>query len=369
MKRLSKLAVALVPATMALTQATIAQEHVFGAITAPNSPMTMGVEIWLDAIDAATEGGYPHNVVSGGALIGKGTEISGFKDGIVDGGFVTMLYYPSELPINNTLGNLNLLAKDGRVAGAAILETVLLNCESCLDELVDLNIMPFGSYATSPYNLFCKDPGNTLADMKGRAIRAVGALGQLADAIGAVPVNLGIGEIYEGIQRGQLACTVFTAGTAPDYSYNDIAPYVTLISAGPVIGPSGLALRYDLWQGMDEKTRKVFIDAAPAAVTESIYGYFDSDANVLGDPAKYKLTVMEPAPDLKAAVDEFASKLVAAKIAELEGKGVDNASEIIGAFTQALTKWEGIVAEVGSDRAAYTAALKREIYDKFPATR
>lgn len=369
MVHLRKLAVALVPALTLAAGPAASQEKVFGVITSPTSPMTEAMVKWLENVDAATEGGYPHSVASGGALIGKGTEVSGFEDYIVDGGFVSVLYYPSELPINHMLGNLNLSAKDSRAAGAAVLETVLVRCGDCLDELIDHNIMPVGSYATSPYNMFCKEPGHELADFKGRSIRAVGSLGRLVDAIGGVPVNLGISEIYEGLQRGQLDCTVYTAGTVEDYSYNDVAPYLTVISSGPVYGPSGLALRYDLWEGMDAAERKVFVDAAAEAVTHGIYDYYEQDSAVLGNPDQYKLTIGEPGPELAKAIDDYAQANMDMMVAEAEKQGVANAREIATTFHEVLNKWDGILGELGDDRAAFAEALNREIYAKFPLDR
>ena len=360
----SLLAIGLVSA-----QPLLAQEAIYGVITSENSAITRGERAWLDEVAKNMPGGYDYNLVAGGGLLGRGTEIPGFRDGIVDGGMVSMMYSEAELPVNNMIANFSLMLNDSRVGGAAFAETTLLHCEECLNELVDNNIMPIGPYATSPYSLMCKEPVETMADLKGRSIRATGVLGRVAEAMGGVPVNLGVSEIYEGLQRGQLDCTVFSAGASLSYSYQDVAPNIVNISAGPVTGPTGMSLRYDLWESMDEATRKIFVDAVAEAAALGIYSYYEDDLKVLNNPEEYKITVTEPTDEMKQVIATVATESVAETLENARQRGVQDPEGILEAYTATVEKWRGILEEVGDDQAAYAAALQREIYDKFPLDR
>lgn len=368
MKRLSQVTIAV--SALAVAAPSVASaEGVFGVITSEKSAITTSVRAWLDGVDERLADGYEYNLVAGGALIGSGTEIPGFRDGLVDGGMVSVLYAGAELPIANMIANASLLVSDSRAGGAAFAETVLVNCPQCLDEFVESNIMPVGPYATSAYSFLCREPINSLEDMKARTVRARGILGELVVALGGVPVNLGISEIYEGLQRGQLDCTVFSAGAAVAYSMHDVAPYILNTSTGPITGPTAMSLRYDLWESMDAETRQAFVDAAPSAATVGIYGYYSGDLDILNNPDKYDVTIIEPTDDMKAIIKEVTDGSVESIIATAKERGVENAEEIMATYREALDKWTGILEEIGDDEEAYTAALKREIYDNYPVDR
>ncbi|MBF9033310.1 hypothetical protein HKCCE2091_03580 [Rhodobacterales bacterium HKCCE2091] len=367
----SKGSIALTVSALVLAAAPMSlhAQGVFGVITSEQSAITDSVRAWLDGVNERLEGGYEYNLVAGGALIGSGTEIPGFQDGLVDGGMVSVLYAGAELPVINMLANASLLVDDSRAGGAAFAETVLLNCETCLDELIENNIMPIGPYATSPYSLFCREPVESVADLEGRTVRARGVLGELAARMGAVPVNLGVSEIYEGLQRGQLDCTVFSAGAATAYSYEDVAPHIVNLAAGPVTGPTAMSLRYDLWESMDTATRQAFVDAAPAAATVGIYGYYNEDLEVLGNPDAYGVTVVEPSEEMQALIDEVTQESIELVLEEASERGVEDPEGIMNVYRETLAKWEGILEEIGDDEEAYTAALQSEIYDNFPIDR
>src|SRR3546814_11506556 len=76
----------------------------------------------------------------------------------------------------------------------------------------------------------------SLDELKGKKIRGPGAIGRMATAVGAVPVNVTITESYEGLQRGQIDCTFGAAGWLDTYSFGDVAKYVTMISIGGAFG-------------------------------------------------------------------------------------------------------------------------------------
>src|SRR3546814_3719574 len=82
----------------------------------------------------------------------------------------------------------------------------------------------------------------SLDELKGKKIRGPGAIGRMATAVGAVPVNVTITESYEGMQRGQIDCTFGAAGWLDTYSFGDVAKYVTMISIGDAFGRAILNL-------------------------------------------------------------------------------------------------------------------------------
>src|SRR3546814_16737738 len=110
----------------------------------------------------------------------------------------------------------------------AVNQTLFVDCEPCLKEYVDHDVLPLASYSLTPYHLMCTaDPVAKPEDFVGKKIRGTGAMGQLVAALGGTPVNITRAEIYEALQRGQADCTLGPLPWLKSYPLWDRVKYVS----------------------------------------------------------------------------------------------------------------------------------------------
>lgn len=340
-----------------------ARELLFGSLAPETNVYSKPMMYWIDAVNQATDKKFPYQYVTGGALLTGKNSLDGIRDGIADGGPIPTIYYPAQMPLNNMLTNLMMTNSDNRVTAAAVYETVMLHCPSCLDEFKGNNVVPLGGGATNSYVMLCRKPATNLADIKGQRIRAAGAWARLVDYIGGTPVNTVAGEVYEGLQRGTIDCTVFPLANAVDFQLKEVSPYVTKVNMGPGYF-AAFTLNKGVWDGISKEDRAIFIEKAPAAMATGVYDYINIDREYEEQADQLGLKFADPAGDLSEVLRKFGETDFESVVASVEGNGVANAREVSDIYRKMIDKWSGILAQIGDDKDAYAQALKKEIYDK-----
>ncbi len=127
------------------------------------------------------------------------------------------------------------------------METIYFQCPECLEEVKKLNAVPLGGWTTSAYLLACNTPVKSLADLKGKRVRATGGNAEMFKMAGAVPVGATLVEAVSLLQRGGLDCQHGIADWLRTFGYADFAKYVTDIPLG-LTGPAiGMYLNRDTW--------------------------------------------------------------------------------------------------------------------------
>jgi TRAP-type C4-dicarboxylate transport system substrate-binding protein len=102
-------------------------------------------------------------------------------------------------------------------------------------------VLLLGLTSTSAYNYITRFPIHKMEDMKGKKIRTSGAYGKVAQAHGAVPVNLAPAEQYMALQRGTVDGTIFPAYAGITYKMFEVAKYHSWPPIYAMIGASLLA--------------------------------------------------------------------------------------------------------------------------------
>lgn len=339
----------------------------YGSYTSPSSVFIhSGFVPWFEEIGRLTNGSITYEIASGGSIVNDKTSLVGLRDGLVDGAVVPSLYHGTELPYSSILTGLGLLAESPMAAAAAATETTLFNCPQCLAEQKEWNFISFGGYSTSAYQLMCTKPISSLADIQGVKIRTATTHARLAAALGATAVNLTINETLEGLQRGQVECSWGPANNLDIYSLGDVAKYTTMVNTGTSIGNALLALNLDKWGELTAEEKKAFVDAAPIAIARHTFAASETDAKALAKAGEKGYTIIRDVPELRAAIDQNLEDEVKIVADQAKGRGIADPQPVIDAFRAALDKWQGILEETKGDEQAFIAAMRREIYDKYP---
>jgi len=114
---------------------------------------------------------------------------------------------------------------------------------------------PLGSYyMTGP------DPNcDTVAGLKGKKIRSFGAdIPKMFEAIGAVPVTVGFGDIYEAVQRGTLDYSFINLGNINAIKVYEVGKY----SCGPAMSITGhlIVIGKKTWDSLPADIQKIMVE-------------------------------------------------------------------------------------------------------------
>jgi TRAP-type C4-dicarboxylate transport system substrate-binding protein len=344
---------------------TLAEEILYGTYTGPNHGHNLyGLTRFIDtATEQAPD--LTFNVVSGGALVGARTTLPGIRDGIVDGGLVVVIYHRDDLPYNALIGDMAAWADNAVANSGAVNETTLLDCPGCMAEWEKWNIKHFGAYTSTPYNIICKDPVESLADLEGKKIRGAGSVGRWIEMLGATPVNATISEVYEGMQRGQLDCTVGSPGMMKSFSFWDVAKNILAVPSGAYFGGSMINMNMDRWNSLSDEHKAAYIYAAPAGVRGStIDSYVGDDQRAAAEFEERGIIVRPAPPGTDSLLEKYRDAELKFVIETAKSRGVENPEEIVEAFLRNFEKWKEISARIGDDGDAFEQALREEIYDK-----
>jgi TRAP-type transport system periplasmic protein len=330
-----------------------------------SSNVEFGVIPFLETAKEMSGGTIDYTLHSGGSLLSAKAMLGGMKDGLVDGGQVLAVYFPSELPVSNlAMGLAPMLSSGGPALAAAITDYVLTGCDTCRQEFKDNNIVFLGAYSTTAYSLLCRDPVDTLASLEGKKVRVPGDFAFLASYLNMTPVNMSIGETYEGLQRGALDCTLGPVGWLKQFSLGDVAKNVLEVEHGVSYGGPIISLTQDLWSKLDDKQKMAFEHGAAIGVFRAANAYIATDKEVLADAAAQGYTISQPGEPVMAKLQEFNPYFSDLLVERAKKNGIDNAAEVVAGFQATLEKWQGIVEEVGDDEEAFVERMMSEVYSK-----
>ena len=358
-----------VAASLAASPA-FAETLTFAAYMAPKHPFYDRVmKPFVDGMKAASTG-IRWRVIPGGQLLGARDSLDGVKGKVADTTFIVPTYYRTELPNINVLFQF-IAYGDNVVAGTgATLEAMYLHCPQCLKDYADSNAVPLSSGSGGQYHIYCKEPANSVADLKGRKIRAVGALARLVDMMGGTPVNLPANEGVTAIQRGTLDCLIGPLTWITSYGYADAAPNVLNVPMGYVKGLGFLVMNQDTWSSLDVAKRKDILSRmGDMSARSTIDAYYNPDKELLDRADKLGLKIASGDGSFKALFKKFSDAEIAQVISAGEKSGATNPRDLVETIIKLYPKWEKIAEGTGYDIDKVAEAYDREVYSKLdPAT-
>lgn len=175
-------------------------------------------------------------------------------DGVADIAWVIASYTPGRFQENEVL-ELPSLFRDLKEGTTVFTRLVMSGQLKGYDDF-----FPIGLFTTAPYSLHTRFPIASIADIKGKKIRASGAVESASlRALGAVPIGMPVTEIPEAVSRGTIDGT--TSHPSPLFDFG--IERVTNVHYFTRLGVVPLAILMN---------RKKF-DAAPKACQDAIRKY------------------------------------------------------------------------------------------------
>lgn len=352
-------------ATLAFAPQASAKELIYGTHV-PSSHITADKAVvpFADAVKAQTDGDVTIQIQWGGAVAKEGAIPGAIRDGLIDMGFMADVYAAADLPNSNVFTSIVMGGVDNRVMTGVASEARLIDCESCADELAEFDAFLLSASALPPQYLMCREPIATLADLKGRKVRATGALARLMAKWGATPVALPTSDAYESLERGQVDCTTGIETFMKDYSWWDSAKYVVDLPLGTYHGVLTLMSK-NKFDDLSDVAKKAILDLQPKLTADTAFAYYNETKTVRAEAeTEHGVTYVAAGQDFLDAKADFAVGEVPEAIANGDKRGADDSAGKAKRLAELTEKWTAIVAETGEDKAAFEAALVREVYSK-----
>ncbi len=367
-KRLA--AIAALSATVMAAGAE-ARELTYGSMIPPRDVFnTKSLQTAFDQIREETKGSITWKLMSGSVLLDARSTVPGVKDGIADAGLGIAPYVPNLLPATNMIFSTHVWGNDVVAATGAATETYILNCQECLDEHKAQNAVPLGGFTASAYMPMCRENVKTLADLKGKKIRAsAGGVG-LMEALGAIPVAMDPTSAITALQRGAIECVHGDPQWLEGFGYWDVAKSVLMHPMG-IGGPAmALYLNRNTWLSLTPDEKKAMVrGGAMAAAMQAVNTFILEQERVLEEAKKKGIALNPGSQEIEDAITAFAPKQRAANIETARKFGVKNAEEVMAAYLKAQERWKGLSKDIGRDPAKLRDALMREVYDKLDYAR
>ncbi|MEJ2120115.1 MAG: TRAP transporter substrate-binding protein [Alphaproteobacteria bacterium] len=201
-KTVTATALAAALSVAAVTQAAAEKTTLKFAVFTPEKEMTFQVVMkpWADRVMKDAKGTLAIQLFPNGAL-GRhpGKQLKMVQDGVADIAWVIPAYTPGRFPDNAVfeLPALIHTTTEGSVAAWRLYKKGLLRGYE--------NYYVIGLFTTSPYTIHTKTKITSMAQLKGKKIRAVGpAMVASIKALGAAPEPMPFTKIVEAISRGRI---------------------------------------------------------------------------------------------------------------------------------------------------------------------
>jgi TRAP-type transport system periplasmic protein len=208
-------AAALPAATILGGELAHAEDHLKWAVFTPDSEVTFRTVMkpYAETVQRETNNAVVFDLFPNGALgRNPGQQPQMLLDGVADLAWVIPSYSPGRFPDTEVL-ELPGMFKDLREAS---LVATAFAAQHVLHDYGDFFIV--GLWGTAPYSIHTNFPVNSIADLKGKTIRASSKNESAAlRAFGAVPIGMPVTEIPEAISRGTISGT--TSHLSPFFDF------------------------------------------------------------------------------------------------------------------------------------------------------
>jgi TRAP-type C4-dicarboxylate transport system substrate-binding protein len=268
-----------------------AADHLKWAVFTPDSEVTFRTVMkpFAAAVERESNNDVVFDLFPNGALgRNPGQQPQMVLDGVADVAWVVPSYSPGRFPDTEVL-ELPGMFKDLRESS---LVATRLAAQNVLHDYRDFFII--GLWGTAPYSIHTNFPVNSIADLKGKTIRASSKTESAAlRAFGAVPIGMPVTEIPEAISRGTISGT--TSHMAPffDFGLDRVTNNHFFIGLGVV--PLAILMNRKKFDALPESARAVIKRNAGDALTktwiESVTAYNQSNLEKLKSNPKNKVVI------------------------------------------------------------------------------
>ena len=230
-----------------------AEQHLKWAVFTPDSEVTFRTVMkpFAETVQRETDNAVVFDLFPNGALgRNPGQQPQMLLDGVADVAWVVQSYSPGRFPDTEVL-ELPGMFKD--IRESSLVATGLAK-NNVLKDYGEYYIV--GLWGTAPYSIHTNFPVNSIADLKGKTIRASSKNESAAlRAFGAVPIGMPVTEIPEAISRGTISGTTSHLSPFFDFGLDRVTNNHFFIGLGVV--PLAVLMNKKKFDALPETSRAV----------------------------------------------------------------------------------------------------------------
>jgi len=217
-------------------------------------------EAFAKDVEEKTNGSLVINIFGTGTIVGPFEEAHAVKSGNIDAGPLLSLVI-SEVVNTSVLQLVPDLAQS--MEDTVRIGPVLYNNLPEIKEETDFYGIPFGFTSTVPQMLISNNKLiKTPADLKGRRMLVMGnAHAIIAEAWGAIPVMVGMSDIYIGLQRGMGEVVLAGSSWIKGAKLYETAKYITVVNY-PNTTYIPYIINKELFEELSENQQNIFMESA-----------------------------------------------------------------------------------------------------------
>lgn len=349
--------------------ASVGQAKVYQATTwlEPSHILTIdGYVPYLDDIREATGDAVDFELFTSASLLPAQTTLGGVGDGVAQLGLVAASYQPSELPLSGMVNDLSFATVDPLAAALALTEIAMTN-QRFIDEYTQHNTVALGGYSTPVYLFACMTDVTNTDNIRGKKIRTAGtAQNEWIGSLGAVPVSVTSNDIYSGLERGSIDCTLSDATVLENGpKFGEVIRSLTMLEQGSTLGMTYIVNR-DFWQDIGPEARRQILDSTGKAVALTQIGYDRAVNEALEQTRARGVAFNEPEQSLVDALAAFRENVIETFPTRTQNeRGVADPTDIAQEYLALQDKWQGLLDGVDRDDVdALAELIHAEIYAK-----
>jgi len=282
----------------------------------------------------------------GGALFKSKSAVKGVGTRSADIATIIAAYTPKEL-VAYSVGDIPLPNSDVWVGMRAMYE--LATTHPALKKMFDdLNLVYLTNLSTSAIEILCKDKFiNTLDDLKGVKMRAVGPYGRIFKDLGADVARLSQAKVYNALDSGIVECNQNYMYSIEVFKQNDVAKKLTKLDWGQHLA-FGVVMNKETYEGLSDANRQVLLEVSSDFIDQFARRIQEANIKALermtsGDSP---LEVAEMDPNEKAKLEKMGFDTVPNWIERANDAGLPG-QDIFDSYMALVAKYEKIRDEKG----------------------
>lgn len=242
--------------------------------------VTEGHQAWAEKISSRVAAETPHTVEFewhyAQALLSMTELYEGTTNGVADIATTCPSYTPGVFPITDVFEQPGFNNDNALVSSMVVHEAWKTN-ELLQKEYEDVKVMHF--WATGPGDFMTNTRVQSMQDIDGLDIRAVGGTIPWVRALGANPVSFGMGAAYENIETGVVDGLLAPTDVLKGFRLAEVTKYIT--KCPPTYNIVFMkVMNWDTWNSLPASVQKIFDEVNEEFVME--YGKLRTDHTVVG---------------------------------------------------------------------------------------
>ncbi|NYT78834.1 C4-dicarboxylate TRAP transporter substrate-binding protein [Alcaligenaceae bacterium] len=355
---MNKIVKTLVSATilaLAASSAVSAETVLRFAEATPNrGARAEAVEQFMTDVKKLSNGDIGFEMHWGGALLDYKSVTKGVSSGTADLGSMLAAYDPKTLRVV-TIGDVPTKYSDPWVGMRAMYELMTTNKE-VQGELAKQNLVYVGGFTTTGAQFECGRDAKieTIADIKGKRIRAVGYHAKVLSELGANLVNLSQGDTYQALDTGLIDCATAYLYAISAFKTYEVANNYTIVNWVPING-FAMLMNLDMWNDLNKKQQGILREAGSEMV--DFYGKLQIDEmkevvdGLRSGSIGRKVSVHEMSQEEHSKLDKAGEKYAKDWVGYMNKDGVDG--------QKIWDQYEGLLAKYQAELDAKGYPWKR----------